>query len=133
MPISKIYRAIETIALSEFSDVAIGAQILRLPTGDPLKLRLDIVDGPLLDVYISLTGRYSYHWERRMTPAEDIYRYDNAPHERWRSLAGFPAHFHDGAESHVVASELASEPDQAIRQVLGFVRKKLASRVEGSV
>jgi hypothetical protein len=61
MPISKIYTTMETIALSEFSDVAIGAQILRLPTGDPLKLRLDIVDGPLLDVYISLTGRYSYH------------------------------------------------------------------------
>ncbi len=114
MPISRIYRTIETIALSEFSDLAIGAQILRLPTGDPLKLRLDIVDGSLLDIYISLSGRYSYHWERRMTPAGDIYRYDNAPHERWRSLASFPAHFHDSAENHVVASRLASEPDHKL-------------------
>ncbi|MDZ7700117.1 MAG: DUF6516 family protein [Deltaproteobacteria bacterium] len=127
MPISETYRAMKGIALSEFSDVAIGAQILRLPSGDPMKLRLDIVDGSLLDVYISLTGRYSYHWERRMTQVEDIYRYDNAPHKRWRSLASFPAHFHDGAESHVVASDLEEEPVHAIKQVLGFVRKKLSS------
>lgn len=128
MPISQIYRDMKAIALSEFSDVVIGAQVLRLPTGDPLKLRLDIVDGSLLDVYISLTGRYSYHWERRMTPAEDSYRYDNAPHDRWRSLASFPAHFHDGTESSVVASDLEKEPMHAIRQVLTFVRKKLTSR-----
>jgi len=117
----------KAIALSEFSDVAISAEILRLPTGDPMKLRLDIVDGSLLDVYISLSGRYSYHWERRMTPAADIYRYDNAPHERWRFLASFPSHFHDGEESHVVESELKEEPMHAIRQVLSFVRKKLTS------
>ena len=103
MPISEIYKAMKAVALSEFSDVAIGAQILCLPTGDPMKLRIDIVDGSLLDAYISLSGRYSYHWERRMTPAEDVYRYDNAPHERWRSLTSFPGHFHDGSESHVVA------------------------------
>ena len=128
MPISEIYKAMKAVALSEFSDVAIGAQILCLPTGDPMKLRIDIVDGSLLDAYISLSGRYSYHWERRMTPAEDVYRYDNAPHERWRSLTSFPGHFHDGSESHVGASDLESEPMLAIRQVLSFVRKKLALR-----
>ena len=62
-----------------------------------------------------------------MIPAGDIYRYDNAPHERWGSLKSFPRHFHDGAESHVVESQLAEEPEQAIRQVLDFVRKKLTS------
>jgi len=128
MHISEIYKAIRAIALSEFTDVAVSAEILRLPTGDPVKLRLDIADGSLLDVYISLSGRYSYHWERRMTPAADIYRYDNAPHERWRFLASFPRHFHDGAESHVVESDLADKPEHAIRQVLSFVRKKLTFR-----
>jgi hypothetical protein len=128
MHISEVYRAMKAIALSEFGDVATGAGILRLPSGDPMKLRLDIADGSLLDVYLSGSGRYSYHWERRMTPASDIYRYDNAPHDRWRSLPSFPAHFHDGTEGHVVESVLAKEPEQAIRQVLSFVRKKLTSQ-----
>jgi hypothetical protein len=128
MHISEIYRSIKAIALSEFSDVVMTADILHLPTGDPMKLRLDIVDGSLLDVYISLSGRYSYHWERRMISAADVYRYDNAPHERWRFLLSFPSHFHDGTESHVVESDLAEEPEHAIRQVLRFVRKKLTSR-----
>jgi hypothetical protein len=128
MHISEVYRAMKAIALSEFGDVATGAEILRLPTGEPMKLRLDIADGSLLDVYTSGSRRYSYHWERRMTPAADIYRYDNAPYERWRGLASFPHHFHDGAEDQVVESDLAKEPEQAIRQVLSFVRKKLTSQ-----
>ena len=127
MHISKIYKEMKDIALSEFSDLAMAAEILRLSTGDPLKLRLDIVDGSFLDVYISVTGQYSDHWERRMIPAGDIYRYDNAPHEKWRSLKSFPRHFHDGAESHVVESELADKSEQAITQVLGLVRKRLTS------
>jgi len=48
-----------TIALDEFADVVVGTQIISLPTDDPLKLRLDIVDGSLLDVFISTSGRYS--------------------------------------------------------------------------
>ena len=56
MHTSKIYKEMKVIALSEFSDVAMAAEVMRLPTGDPLKLRLDIVDGSLLDVYISVSG-----------------------------------------------------------------------------
>ncbi len=121
------YRVLKAIALSEFRDVVVNAEILLLSSGDPTKLRLDIVDGSLLDVYISLSGRYSYHWERRMTPAADIYRFDNAPHERWRFLESFPNHFHDGVEGHVLKSDLSEKSDQAMRQVLSFVRKKLTS------
>ena len=67
MPVLPIYRALSKIALREFGDVVVNAQILSLPTGDPLKLRLDIADGSLLDGYVSISGRYSYHWERRLT------------------------------------------------------------------
>jgi len=59
MPTSEIYNALATIALDEFADVVVGTQIISLPTDDPLKLRLDIVDGSLLDVFISTSGRYS--------------------------------------------------------------------------
>ena len=48
MPISNVYRALQGIALSEFADIVVYAHILSLPTGDSLKLRLDIVDGSLL-------------------------------------------------------------------------------------
>jgi len=107
--------------------VVVNAQILSLPTGDPLKLRLDIADDSLLDVYISVSGRYSYHRERRLIAAGDLYRHDNAPHDRWRHVATFPKHFHDGNDSNVVASHISDDPEQAIREFLTFVRHKLLS------
>ena len=66
MRILQTYRALKRIALREFGGIVVSAEIMVLPTGDPLKLRLEIVDGSFLDVFISSTGRYSYHWERRL-------------------------------------------------------------------
>jgi hypothetical protein len=127
MPILTTYRALRTIALNEFADVVVNAQIVSLPTGDPLKLRLDIVDDSLLDVFISISGRYSYHWERRLTSRGDLYRHDNAPHGRWRHVATFPKHFHDGSDSNVVESHISDDPQNAMREFLTFVRHKLLS------
>jgi len=45
MPTSTIYAALKAIALNEYPNLVISAQVLALPTGDPLKLRLAIVDG----------------------------------------------------------------------------------------
>ncbi len=119
------YRTLSLIALREFADVVVNAEIMTLPTGDPLKLRLDIVDGSLLDIFLSASGRYSYHWERRLTPKGDLYRHDNAPHERWRHIATFPKHFHDGSESNVMESRISDVPEGAIREFLMFVRRTL--------
>jgi hypothetical protein len=127
MPILAIYRALRTIALNEFADVVVSAQIVSLSTGDPLKLRLDIVDGSLLDVFISVSGRYSYHWERRLISKGDLYRHDNAPHDKWRYVATFPKHFHDGSESNVVESHISDAPEDAMREFLTFMRHKLLS------
>jgi hypothetical protein len=127
MTISTIYEVLKTIALDEFGDVVISAQIMSLPTGDPLKLRLDIVDGSLLDVFISVSGRYSYHWERRLIGKGDLYRHDNAPHHKWRHVATFPKHFHDGSENNVVESSISDDPEKAVREFLTFLRRKLLS------
>ena len=127
MPISIVYRALQGIALREFADIVIHAHILSLPTGDPLKLRLDIVDGSLLDVFISVSGRYSYHWERRLTFKGDLYRHDNAPHSRWGHVATFPKHFHEGSEDNVTESYVSDTHQEAMRDVLTFVRHKLLS------
>ena len=128
MPISTVYRALQQIALSEFADVVIHVEIMSLSTSDPLKLRLDIVDGSLLDVFISISGRYSYHWERRLIPTGDLYRHDDAPHDRWRYVATFPKHFHDGSESNVAESHISDDPQEAIRKFLTFARHKLLGR-----
>ena len=128
MPISSTYEALKTIALTEFADVVVNAQVVSLSTGDPLKLRLDIVDSSLFDVFLSVSGRYSYHWERRLTPKGDLYRHDNAPHGRWRHVSTFPKHFHDGSQDNVVESYIDDDPTQALREFLTFIRRRLLSR-----
>jgi hypothetical protein len=128
MVILEIYRKLEQIALAEFADVVVNARVYFLSTGDPHKLRLDIVDSSLIDVFISVHGRYSYHWERRLIGAGDLYRHDNAPHTRWRDVATFPKHFHNGSENNVEESHISSQPDDAIREFLTFVRSKLLGR-----
>jgi hypothetical protein len=128
MSISTTYDALRTIALREFGDVVVDAQVMFAPTGDPLKLRLDIADGSLLDVFLSVSGRYAYHWERRLTSVGDLYRHDNAPHDKWRYVKTFPKHFHDGSERNVRASHISDVPEDALREFLAFVRRKLMNR-----
>jgi len=86
---------------------------------------MDVVDGSLVDVYLSASGKYSYHWERRLTAAGDLYRHDNAPHGKWRVVSTFPKHFHDGSEDNVGESHISDSPEQALREFLSFVRTKL--------
>ncbi len=125
MAILETYKKLEKIALGEFTDIVVNAEILLLSTGDPHKLRLDITDGSLIDVFFSRTGRYSYHWERRLIDAGDLYRHDDAPHNRWRDVLTFPKHFHNGSEDIVTDSYISNDPEQAIREFLVFVRRKL--------
>ena len=120
--IFKIYKRLYEIALKEFSDIVVKGEILRLPSGAPLKLRLYILDDSFVDVWIS-KGKYSYHWQK-----EDlIFRHDNAPHERWKHVKTFPKHFHNGSEENVVESKISDKPEKAIREFLIFVRNKIKS------
>ncbi len=79
MNIWQIYELQAKRARQQFGDVVSEARILFLASGEPLKLRLEIVDGSIVDIYLSITGRYSYHWERRLVDGS-IYRHNNAPH-----------------------------------------------------
>ena len=129
MTILKIYEDQRKRARERSNDIVSEAQILRLASGEPLKLRLEIVDGSVLDVYVSVTGKCSYHWERRLVDGS-IYRHDNAPHKNWRHVRTFPKHFHDGSEEAVEESHISEDPVLALEQVLEFVRTKLAKGVE---
>lgn len=130
MSISETYRELLESAWEEFDDVVVSGEVLRFPTGDPHKLRLDIVDGSLLDVFLSPSGRYAYHWERRLTKAGSIFRHDNAPHHRWRYVSTFPKHFHNGSEGNVTESYISDIPNSALQEVLRFVRQTLLREAE---
>lgn len=125
MSISDTYERLHKIAVSEYADLVVRGDLLRLPSGEVLKLRLHLADESFVEVNVSSTGRYSYHWERRLSGRSDIYRFDNAPHARWQAVATFPNHFHNGAEDAVESSEISHDPVEAIRQVCAFVRTKL--------
>jgi len=114
-------RRLADIALAEFADIVISATV------GTAKLRLYFGDGSYADIWFSKRrpGVYAYHWERRHIDGT-IFRHDNIPHQRWRHVATFPKHFHDGAEGQVVESDLPGEPEQALHVFLTFCRKKLA-------
>jgi len=73
----KTYLLLESIA-RQFKEVVAETEVFKLPSGEPTKLRIELVDGSFADVWISISGRYSYHWNR-LEVNGTIYRYDNAP------------------------------------------------------
>ncbi|MBI3756765.1 MAG: hypothetical protein HY267_02200 [Deltaproteobacteria bacterium] len=111
------------VAEVEFTDVVTEAVI---PGAN--ELRVLLTDGSFVDVWFSLklSGRYSFHWERRAIDGT-IYRHDNAPHRRWQSVTTFPRHFHNGSELHVTESQLSTTPEEALREFLVFVRDRMKS------
>jgi hypothetical protein len=132
MSISATYEALRYVALTEFGEIVLEAEIIRLPTGDPRKLRLTLLENSIIDIFISTSGRYAYHWDRRPAGRTEIYRHDNAPHSAWQYVATFPRHFHNGEENNVVASSLSPEPIEAIREFCAFVRQMLLSEARQS-
>jgi hypothetical protein len=124
MGILQVYELQAKRAKEQFNDVVVDVQIFRLASGEPLKLRLEIVDGSIADVYISETGKYSYHWERRLVDGT-IYRHDNAPHRNWRNIKTFLKHFHSEAEEVVEESYISDDPLLALEQFLEFARARL--------
>lgn len=120
------YLLLESIARG-FKEIVLDTRIIELPSGEPAKLRIELVDGSFADVWISATGKYSYHWDR-LEINGTIYRYDNAPHKAWADIASFPHHFHNKKEKSVIESDLPrSPPETQMKQFLDFIRKTLVS------
>ena len=118
-----MYDELLHLALTEFADVITRAETLGRRAAVPLKLRLYVRDGTLLDVWLSPDlSRYSYHWEQRARRGL-IYRHDNTPDHP--HISTFPKHFHNGNESAVVESDIPDDPAAALRQFLAFVRARL--------
>ena len=114
------YQTLLNLALHEFPTVVTRAEFIGGTPASPNKLRLLIVDGSFLDIWLSLDGDYAYHWEHRRQTGH-IYRWDNAPHHP--TVGTFPAHLHDGDERTIVESHLPLAPEVALREILAFVRQ----------
>ncbi len=117
-----LYQPLAQLAHTEFADIVTDALFVGGTPASPNKLRLALIDGSFLDVWLSADGDYAYHWEQRRQRGQ-LHRWDNAPHHP--RLGTFPAHFHDGDENAIVESDLDSAPEVALRQVLEFVRWRL--------
>jgi Family of unknown function (DUF6516) len=124
--IFKLYKSLLDIANTEYRAVVESGVILFSQSGEPWKLRLALYDGSFMDVYYSVTGKYSYHWDRRLLDGK-IYRHDNAPHQKWKDISGFPKHFHDGSDVIVVPSHIPDDPEAAIRDFIRFAMKYLTA------
>ncbi|MGC9444913.1 MAG: toxin-antitoxin system TumE family protein [Candidatus Methanospirareceae archaeon] len=122
--ISETYKELSEVAIREFGDIVVETETLKLPSGVPLKLRLRLVDNTFVDVWISPTGKYSYHWEQGEVRGL-IFRHNNAPHKRWEYIKTFPKHFHNGSEDNVVESHICDDYDEALREFLSFIRGKV--------
>lgn len=91
------------------------------------KLRVALIDGSFIDFWWSeeIPGRFAYHWERTLIDGT-VYRHDNIPHVRWRTVASFPKHYHDGAQRNVTESDISENPEQGLRQFLQFAAGVIA-------
>jgi len=116
--ILNLYHKLIEIANEHF--IVNSSKIIYLTSGEPQKIRLFIIDETILDIWLSTTGKYSYHWDRRINH-KGIYRFDNAPHNLWSNIKTFPDHLHYEKEDNVKESFISKNPDQALMEVLDFV------------
>ena len=124
MAILQVYQRQLEVAMQKFGDIVSEGEIIYTESKEPLKLRLSIVDGSIVDVFYSSRGKYSYHWDRRIINGT-IYRHDNAPHKRWREIKTFPKHFHRETEYNVKESYINADPLLAIEEFLEFAKSVL--------
>ena len=118
----ELYYTIKSIAESNYKDIVTSTKFLRGRTVGSAKLRIFFKDETYLDIWLSPSGKYSYHWEQRAQRGT-IYRHDNAPD--FPHIKTHPKHLHDGDEKNICPSYIDTDPAIAIEQVLNIVREKL--------
>jgi len=86
------------IAEIEFSDIVDTTELIGV------KLRIILTHGSFIDVWLSrkLQDRFGFHLEENKTGLS--YRYDNFPDAKWKHVATYPYHFHDGSQENVTDS-----------------------------
>ncbi len=67
-----LYQNLADLALDAFGDVISSFDFIGGTASSPNKLRLTVIDGSFLDIWLSVDGDYAYHWERRRQ-ADEIF------------------------------------------------------------
>ena len=127
--LEELFNRIVEVVLVEFSDIVVDAQLRFTSSGSVERLRVFLKDESFLDVWLSASGKYSYHWEHRHVRGL-MHRHDNAPHSKWNAVKTFPKHFHDGNEDNVKESNIPDDPVSATNYFLNFVRAFLNKRAK---
>ncbi|MBI5253329.1 MAG: hypothetical protein HY930_02880 [Euryarchaeota archaeon] len=120
-----LYNKLSGIARDEFSDIVSATELIGKKSLGSSKLRIHLKDGTYIDVWVSGSGKYSYHWEQRAKRGL-IYRHDNAPD--FPEISTFPKHFHDGTQDDVKESYISDRPEEAVREFLKFARQKIKQK-----
>lgn len=118
----KLYDKLKSIAESGYKDIVTSTKILGKRTIGSAKLRIFFKDQTYRDIWLSPSGKYSYHWEQRAQRGT-IWRHDNAPD--YPKIETHPQHLHDGDEKNIQPSYIDTNPSIAIKQVLTIIRQKL--------
>ena len=111
---------------TEYPDIVEDANIQYTPSGAPTKTRIYITDGSYLDIWLSPSGKYSYHWEQRHINNK-LYRHDNAPHPKWSHIKTYPKHYHNGSQENVQESFIPDDPKLALRAFLTQIREQITT------
>ena len=119
-------KIIDTQALQQIVDNEFAKYVNNVQEPFINELRIKLNDDSFVEVWysINLENRYSYHWERKHIDGS-IYRHDNAPHIKWKDIETFPKHFHNKSEENVEASYISDKPENAIREMMNFVKNKI--------
>ena len=121
----EVYRLICTVAERDYAD------IVERTGFDDESARIYFVDGSFLEVWLyrheDLMKRYAFHWERRHVNGK-IFRHDNTPHVRWKSVKTFPKHFHFENESNAIESRIPNDPISAAKYFIDFARDFLKKK-----
>ncbi|VVB87607.1 Uncharacterised protein [uncultured archaeon] len=123
----EIYLFLESIA-RDYKEVVLETKIIKLPSGEPAKLRIELIDGSFADIWISNSGKYSFHWDRLEIDGT-VYRFDNAPHKAWARISTFPHHFHNKTEKAVIESDMPSKPEMQMKRFMDFIRKNIVQKL----
>jgi hypothetical protein len=116
-------RVVEVVR-ADFFDIAIDVQLRFTTSGAVERLRIFLLDESFVDVWLSRSGKYSYHWEQRHVRGL-IHRHDNAPHSKWKEIKTFPKHFHDGSEDNVKESNIPDDPPLC-HKIFSYICKRLS-------
>jgi hypothetical protein len=117
------YYTLVDIARNSYPDIVSDVKLIGKRTRGSSKLRIIFKDSSFLDIWLSSSSKYSYHWEQRAQRGI-FYRHDNAPDHP--EVYTYPKHLHNGNEPSIQPSDISDNPEIALVYLLNMIREALS-------